>query len=109
MLNLFIKNRESTDRLLQHDDEKKNLNKTKYRNQINKVANAVKEIIEGIQKPDVKSQTGETVITGNETEKRKIPWRKIAVPAAILISASDRRFVNLSPADKEIPGRLISN
>jgi hypothetical protein len=30
------------------DDEKANLNKTKYRNQINKVANAAKEIIDAI-------------------------------------------------------------
>ena len=36
------------------DDENKNLNKTKYRNQINKVANAIKEIIKGIQEPGVK-------------------------------------------------------
>ena len=43
--------------LTPHDDENKNLNKTKYRNQINKVANAIKEIIEGIQKPDLKSET----------------------------------------------------
>jgi TolB-like protein len=34
------------------DDEKKNLNKAIYRNQINKVANAVKEIIIAIQKPN---------------------------------------------------------
>jgi TolB-like protein/tetratricopeptide (TPR) repeat protein len=32
------------------DDEKINLNKTKYRNQINKVANAIKEIISGLKK-----------------------------------------------------------
>jgi tetratricopeptide (TPR) repeat protein len=31
------------------DDEKINLNKTKYRNQINKVANAIKEIISGLK------------------------------------------------------------
>jgi hypothetical protein len=30
------------------DDEKKNLNKTKYRNKINKVANAIKELITGM-------------------------------------------------------------
>ena len=33
------------------DDERINLNKTKYRNQINKVANAIKEIISAIQNP----------------------------------------------------------
>ena len=32
------------------DDEKINLNKTKYRNQINKVANAISEIISGLQR-----------------------------------------------------------
>lgn len=32
------------------DDTKENLNKTKYRNQVNKVANAVKEIISAIKK-----------------------------------------------------------
>ncbi|MCX6302482.1 MAG: FlgO family outer membrane protein [Bacteroidia bacterium] len=31
------------------DDEKNNLNKTKYRNQINKTANAIKEIISGLK------------------------------------------------------------
>jgi hypothetical protein len=34
------------------DDKKDNLNKTYYRNQINKVANAVKEIITAIKRPD---------------------------------------------------------
>jgi len=90
--------------LTPHDDENKNLNKTKYRNQINKVANAVKEILEGIQKPNVKSQTGETALNGNTTEKRKIPWRKIAVPAAILISALIIGLLILSPLIKRFPG-----
>ena len=34
------------------DDEKRNLNNTRYRNQINKVANAVKEIITGLKNPE---------------------------------------------------------
>ncbi len=34
------------------DDENKNLNKTKYRNQVNKIANSVKEIIISIQNPN---------------------------------------------------------
>ena len=37
------------------DDEKINLNKTKYRNQINKVANAIKEIISGLRKEPIES------------------------------------------------------
>ena len=36
------------------DDEKINLNKTKYRNQINKVGNAIKEIVSGLSsEPDI--------------------------------------------------------
>jgi hypothetical protein len=34
------------------DNEDKNLNRTKYRNQLNKVANSVKEILIGVQNPD---------------------------------------------------------
>ena len=67
------------------DDEKKNLNKTKYRNQINKVANAVKEIIRGIQEPGEKSQTENIIIPENKISGRKITWRKIVAPVAILI------------------------
>jgi hypothetical protein len=41
------------------DDTKENLNRTKYRNQVNKVANAVKEIIASIKKYD--QQDGEVL------------------------------------------------
>ena len=64
------------------DDERKNLNKTRYRNQINKVANAVKEIIRGLRYPGEKAQTERVKVT--ETVGRGIPWKKIAVPAVIL-------------------------
>jgi TolB-like protein/lipopolysaccharide biosynthesis regulator YciM len=37
------------------DDEKINLNRTKYRNQINKVGNAIKEIISGLKKEPIES------------------------------------------------------
>ena len=41
-----------------NDDPKENLNRTNYRNQVNKVANAAKEIITAIKKQTL--QTGET-------------------------------------------------
>lgn len=41
--------------LTNEDDEKINLNRTKYRNQINKVANAIKEIIAGLRSERVTS------------------------------------------------------
>ena len=51
--------------LTPYDDPKTNLNKTRYRNQINKVALAIKEIITAIKKP---GQSGEvTVKTGKST------------------------------------------
>src|SRR5690606_339590 len=55
------------------DDEKINLNKTKYRNQINKVSNAIKEIIAGIKDPVVNSQIERARVTIPELRRRKIP------------------------------------
>jgi hypothetical protein len=57
------------------DDEKINLNKTKYRNQINKVSNAIKEIILGMKTEPVKVvedkvQTKESFREVKEGEER---------------------------------------
>jgi tetratricopeptide (TPR) repeat protein len=51
------------------DDEKNNLNKTRYRNQINKVANAIKEIISGLK-------AGE-VVSGKEKPDQELPWEAV--------------------------------
>ena len=61
------------------DDAKENLKKTKYRNQVNKVANAVKEIINSLEKhdrtdgtvadPAVKITTDNKKIVGTSQEK----------------------------------------
>ncbi len=59
------------------DDPSENLNKTKYRNQVNKVANAVKEIIEGLKNfdnPDFYSPSHEA-----ETAETKSPLSKSIV------------------------------
>jgi tetratricopeptide (TPR) repeat protein len=56
------------------DDEKKNLNNTKYRIQINKTANAIREIISGL-----KTETGELgkeTITQKELPKKVISKEK---------------------------------
>jgi TolB-like protein len=55
--------------LTSEDDEKKNLNKTKYRIQINKIANAIKEIISGLM-------AGE-VVSGKEKTEPKLPWEEV--------------------------------
>jgi tetratricopeptide (TPR) repeat protein len=46
------------------DDEKINLNRTKYRNQINKVGNAIEEIISGL-----KTESGKEIIQQKEPSK----------------------------------------
>jgi|ERR1035437_801688 TolB-like protein/Tfp pilus assembly protein PilF len=51
------------------DDEKKNLNKTRYRNQINKVANAIKEIIAGLK-------TGQDVSIAVKPDSQ-LPWEEV--------------------------------
>jgi len=43
------------------DDVKENLNKTQYRNQVNKVANAIKEILNGLENPD---RGGKNILNG---------------------------------------------
>ena len=83
------------------DDEKINQNKTKYRNQINKVAIAIKDIIQGIQGPEAKTGGGVTLSTGSENKKKKLPWRKITVPAAIIISALIIVLLILNPLLKK--------
>lgn len=84
------------------DDEKKNLNNTKYRIQINKVANAVQEIITGLTAQEnlpetEKPQPGTSFEKPISTERRqeaakpaRTAWQKIFsvfVVAAILILA----------------------
>ena len=65
------------------DDPSENLNKTKYRNQVNKGANAVKEIIAGLKNfgnPEFYSAPHETV-----AEETKLPGGKsiVVVPFAV--------------------------
>jgi tetratricopeptide (TPR) repeat protein len=55
--------------LTSEDDEKKNLNKTKYRIQINKIANAIKEIVSGLM-------AGE-VVSGKEKAELQLPWEEV--------------------------------
>jgi len=95
--------------LTPNDDENKNLNRTKYRNQINKVANAVKEIVEGIKNPGVKSQTVATIITGIKPEKKKMSWRKTAVTAAIMISALILFLLIILPLIRSSTGASSAN
>ncbi|MGD0753617.1 MAG: hypothetical protein ABR927_01040 [Bacteroidales bacterium] len=51
------------------DDEKKNLNKTKYRIQINKIANAIKEIVTGLMAGKVVSE--------KVKPESQLPWEEV--------------------------------
>ena len=91
------------------DDDRKNLNKTKYRNQINKVANAVKEIIKGLKYPGGKTQTEKPKIAETKTIRQKIPWMKISVPALILTIIFIVGYFILPPVIKKSSGSSSSN
>ena len=68
--------------LTTEDDEKKNLNKTKYRIQINKIANVIKEIIGGLM-------AGEN-FSGNEKEVSELPWEEA--------NKENRKIISEKPA-----------
>jgi tetratricopeptide (TPR) repeat protein len=84
------------------DDEKINLNKTRYRNQINRIGNAIKEIISGLktepsvlgqEKPENKEPSEEVTlverIKGNpvKSSKRKLLTEGIVLAGLIVFAA----------------------
>jgi hypothetical protein len=83
----FIYKEPGVNRPLAIDDgDTKNLNKTKYKNQVNKVANAVKEVISVLKHPDVQA----TRITTNDRPGIKRPKRskKTAIAALLFLLIS---------------------
>ena len=63
------------------DDEKSNLNKTRYRNQINKVANAIDELISGLRAvsvPEGKEKRQHLPLEDFKREERKWVGEKLA-------------------------------
>ena len=68
-----------------NDDAKENLNKTQYRNQVNKVANAVKEIITAIKKYDQKDAEVPKGVVKAKPEKQKKLSLKITIPAVLFL------------------------
>jgi len=67
------------------DDARENLNRTKYRNQINKVANAIKEIITGLKNPDREGEKISLVIKEEKSSLRKNFRTKIIIRTLILL------------------------
>ena len=68
------------------DDEKKNLNKTKYEIQVNKVANAIKEIITGLRNPMKDQNLGSKDIAEENPLHRKIRKTRIIAGTLILLA-----------------------
>jgi tetratricopeptide (TPR) repeat protein len=73
--------------LTPEDDEKKNINKTKYRIQINKIANAIKEIVSGLMSWEA--------VSGKEKTEPLLPWEE-AKKETRIISEEQRRGFNKS-------------
>jgi TolB-like protein len=92
------------------DDDNKNLNKTKYRNQINKVAQAIKAIIKGIKDPESKSATEKVKIAEAKAEigKHKLNWIKIAASVTIIIALLIAGLFILTPVVKKMSGNLAT-
>jgi hypothetical protein len=75
------------------DDLHDNLNNTIYRNQINKVANAIKEIIGGIKNLGLKAQSGEKPLDSFSPESLQVTtlprWYNTTVPNDIRVAVLD--------------------
>jgi hypothetical protein len=75
------------------DDRPDNTNNTIYRNQINKVANAIKEIIHGIKHLDSKNTAGDKPLndlSGAAVTAQIVPsWYNTTVPRDIRVSVLD--------------------
>jgi tetratricopeptide (TPR) repeat protein len=81
--------------LTPEDDEAKNLNNTRYRNQINKTANAIKEIISGL-KPEPVTPVEDKKLNGESSEEVKAAIKqKESIVAGLLSQRSIKRLVML--------------
>ena len=101
------------------DNPDKNLNKTFYRDQINKVANAVKEIIAAIKKYDQQDGEVPKEVVNSKPESHKKLNPKIIVASVIVLALIilgyffiPKLFNSSKQVDKSIavlPFRLLSN
>ena len=90
------------------DHPQDNLNNTYYRDQINKVANAIKEIIKGLIDPGATAPARRKETTRTDTVRKKYPWKKITVPAAIVAFILIAGIFLLPPLLKKLPNYLTS-
>src|SRR5258706_5247607 len=69
-----------------NDDRAENLNRTYYRDQINKVANAIKEIINGLNSLDGPKESFIPAFNVKETKKTKNPLSKRSIAFLIVLA-----------------------
>jgi len=85
VLILFIKN-QNRQTLSADDDEKKNLNNTKYRIQMVKVAHAIREIVSGIEQHGQKPKGVSKEVVNSKPEITKNLKPKIIIASAIVLA-----------------------
>jgi TolB-like protein len=69
-----------------YDDAKENLNRTNYRNQVNKVANSVKEIITAIKKPNQQDRGISREVSKPKPESPKKLKTRIIIASVIILA-----------------------
>ncbi len=68
-----------------YDDAKENLNRTNYRNQVNKVANSIKEIITAIKKPNLQDRGISREVSKPKPESPKKLKPKIIIASLLVL------------------------
>jgi TolB-like protein len=71
--------------LTPRDDDKKNLNSTKYEIQVNKAANSIKEIIAGLKNPSGEPKLSSQKKSDEKPSKRKTQTKKIITGSLLLL------------------------
>jgi TolB-like protein len=110
----FIYKEPGVNRPLKVDDqEKKNLSGTKYRNQVNKVANAVKEIIAAIKSPANITPVPKETFVRPSNKQKTISKKRISLIAIGLVILSAlvygvSQFIGSTNEEKETLDRSIA-
>ncbi|MBN1181111.1 MAG: hypothetical protein JXB49_02415 [Bacteroidales bacterium] len=78
------------------DDDKKNLNNTKYRIQVNKVANAIDEIIHSLKGKEPADYDNKVSVEKDETFKGSEDRKNVSVPSQASSKSKKRLIIALS-------------
>jgi len=105
----FIYREPGVNRPIQASDNKTdNLNRTDYRNQVNKIANSTKEIIQAIKNP--KAQTATTPgIPNPKPDSANSNWKLIAIGVVLLVFAVIAYKLLIKPTQPEIAESKADN